>query len=241
MEEKTVHPLDGGRIDLAVYNEANAIFFCCQSELEEEEDYSELFGDRPQWTEAVASGRFLPLELYQDDCFNVRFVLGELTETEKSEWVGRVTTKLNIPSGALALSAGFEALYGEVDEENIHLVEVPEGAYRVTVYAYLPGVNGDWHLEEAGFEGDLEEWFNESRPGMEISQWLEARLNEEEDEEEGIEYVHFLVHLEPISDEDEVPFTLTEEGALQPETRIPDACPLGIETENLVETSEEGE
>jgi len=87
----------------------------------------------------LADGRAALMELVQDDSFNVRFVTGELTDQERAEWVGLVEWNLRIPSGTLALAAGF----GPDKDEAAHgacCVEVEPGDYRVAVYAYFPGV-----------------------------------------------------------------------------------------------------
>lgn len=143
---------------------------------------------------AVTDGRTVPVELVQDDSFNIRFVDEELTDQEQTEWVGKVEWNLRIPSGVLVLSTGLTP--GEEEpEEGTCLFDLAPGDYWVGVYSYFPGVNGSGCLRAAGNTETLGEWFRRSRPGETMPDWLLCRLAENPGSDPGYEAIweSFLV------------------------------------------------
>jgi hypothetical protein len=74
------------------------------------------------------------------------FVLGDLTEEEENQWVGKLSWKLNIPCGKLVLLCGgvdegelAHAISGDPPEEHYEIfqvIEVPPDEYLVEIYAY---------------------------------------------------------------------------------------------------------
>jgi hypothetical protein len=141
---------------------------------------------------AARNGWAVPVELVQDDSFNIRFVDEDLNGREQAEWVGKIEWNLRVPGGVLALQAGSEV---EVEEENTCRLEIPPGDYHVTIYAYFPGVNGLGCLRAAGNRQPFGQWFRRTRPEEEMSPWLTVRLAESPSEDPGHEqeWESFLV------------------------------------------------
>jgi hypothetical protein len=52
----------------------------------------------------VERGAMMPMSLYQDDGYLVRFLVGELNAQEESEWVARARWKLDVPCGRVLVS-----------------------------------------------------------------------------------------------------------------------------------------
>ena len=104
----------------------------------------------------VRRGAMKPMGLYQDDGYLVRFVLGELTEQEKSEWTGRVRWKLAVPCGQVLVSGTLSDDFADelteikaAEDRGSYMlgchVGVPPGEYLVEVYGYPPGdLSGSW-------------------------------------------------------------------------------------------------
>jgi hypothetical protein len=262
MAERTLVKLRAGRRDIAVYNEACA-FYLTSENLAGVAPSEELLDEPEKW---IRDGIFLPVELMQDDPFLCRVVVGRLRDDERQEWVGKLQWKLRIPDGVLVVAAGCEYVMGEFDPEDdywdefVHFIEVPPGDYKVTVYMYLPGINGEWVLECAGRDEQLGTWFRRSRPGQEMPPWLAFQAasdydtdpgHEEEWQEADFDALHeaaeqnqclgFLFHLEPLAAWDE----LTQMPALDhglfhaTEVQKPELFPLGIPGDEIVDPAKE--
>ena len=52
----------------------------------------------------VKRGAMMPMSLYQDDGYLVRFILGELSQQEQAEWTARALWKLDITCGEVFIS-----------------------------------------------------------------------------------------------------------------------------------------
>jgi hypothetical protein len=52
----------------------------------------------------VKRGAMMPMSLYQDDGYLVRFILGELSQQEQAEWTARAIWKLDISCGEVLVS-----------------------------------------------------------------------------------------------------------------------------------------
>src|SRR5262249_52065487 len=124
----------------------------------------------------------IPTELFQDDPFVIRLVVGgELTAQESEEWCGRLDWKLRVPDGDLVVCGGSEYVMEEWEGEEEYLgeyvrhVRIPRGDYKASLYMYLGGVNGRPCLQAArgGDEPDpLGEWFRRTRPKEAFPAWL---------------------------------------------------------------------
>ena len=52
----------------------------------------------------VKGGVMMPMSLYQDDGYLVRFILGELSQQEQAKWTARALWKLDISCGEVLIS-----------------------------------------------------------------------------------------------------------------------------------------
>lgn len=190
-------------------------------------------------------GAMMPVSLYQDDGYLVRFVLGDLTEEEKAEWTARVRWKLNVPCGKVLVSGvlddDFEDWISELTaaENNGEYflgsyVEVPAGEYLVEVYSYPPGdLSTGWgQIEEGGLfppmhgikrENPLK-YFQRTRPDEEPPDWIKNAYDFE------TQYINFITRLAPLDEELPLP-TFEEDGCIAWEFRKPEICPIGIKSD----------
>lgn len=241
---------EDGRLDLYVYNEATAWTLSSRKLIEDcpvSEDES--------WDAATSGGRLMAQTLYQDDAFHARIVLGELSEEEQHEWLGRASWWLQIPDGVLVLAAGGEFSWGWTEDfeedEFVHQVAVPPGRYRVDIYTTLTGVNGLWALERAGQKEALGTWWRRTRPDEPMPAWLQflllenlatdpghasewdgwssARHHALMDTVEKGAWIDWIVQLRPLQGEPPKKLPELDEGCFtEPELRIPERCPRGI-------------
>jgi len=191
--------------------------------------------------ELVGRGAMMPMSLYQDDGYTVRFVLGELTAPERDEWTARVRWMLDIPCGRIlvsgSLSEDFEYDIQEFARARHQgsyelgcYVEVPWGDYLVEVYGYPPGdLSGGWgrtaHAELFGTWPGIEaedpmSFFRRTRPGETAPVWISGGYD-------ATPYVDFVVRLVPLERTPPVP-TLEPNGCIEWEYRKPELCPLGL-------------
>jgi hypothetical protein len=189
----------------------------------------------------VERGAMMPMDLYQDDGYLVRFILGGLTEQEDAEWVARARSRLEVPCGQVLVSG---ILTPEFDREFASImpaeangsywagayVEVPPGSYRVEVYGYAPGdLSSGWGLitdpglfgKHPGIKPEKPiAYFRRTRPNETPPAWINNEF------EEG-SYVDFIVRLAPSTGDLPGP-DLEEGGMVKWEFRKPDICPQGI-------------
>lgn len=195
-------------------------------------------------SDLVARGILLPMSLYQDDGYYVRFVVGDLTEQEEAEWTAHVCWKLNVACGQVmvsgCLSEDFEDEVSEIEPAVPGgsywmgaYVEVPPGDYQVDVYSYPPGdLSAGWgHITDPSLYGKAPgiapenemEYFRRTRPEEELPAWLKEGYDE-------TPYVNFIIRLSPLASD--LPFPkLEEDGCLAWEFRKPEICPLGMRAE----------
>ena len=132
-----------------------------------------------QWNEAVADGTLIPIELVQDDGFDVRVIVNDaLSADEEAEWIDRLTWKLSIPDGRLVIAGGADYLCGDRDERDQVTVDVVPGDYRVDVYTHLYSINGAACLAKAGVrESGLKRYYLQTRPDqpmpLRVQRWLD--------------------------------------------------------------------
>src|SRR5688500_2595894 len=129
------------RTDLSIYNEACG--FSIHSKSMCGKTREELVEDTLFY---VRQGVVIPIQLVQDDPFTVRGLLGELSEAEEQEWVGKIEWKLKVPCGVLAIEGGLDPDTEDEPEEDdnkyVYFVDIPSGDYRVVVYTYFHSING---------------------------------------------------------------------------------------------------
>ncbi len=224
------------RIDLELYNEATAFALTSYKFVRSRQQCQCVLEDEREWERAVKEGRFLPIELRQDDAFVLRFVRGQLRAQEQEEWVGRMQGVLDVPDGKLVVTTGMDFLDdpGQIkDEESARLITVPPGKYLVTLYSYLCGINGQMDLHPPASDEQVLAWFQKARPGHTLPRWLEVWVGET-----GLmadtAWVDFLVQLEPYQ-QGAAPALLFKDRMLHAtEKRRPEKFPLGLPVENPV-------
>ncbi len=192
----------------------------------------------------VLRGAFLPMSLYQDDGYLVRFILGDLNEQEESEWVARVRHKLNVPCGEVIVSVvlddDFEYWFSEFvltgnngSYEMGSYVEIPSGEYLLEVYSYPPGdLSTGWgQIEKGGLfkssagitrENPLD-YFHRTRPNEEPPKWIKDEYDNE------TYYVNFIIRFAPLNEDLPIP-KFEEDICVEWEFRKPDICPIGIKS-----------
>lgn len=160
------------RAEVEIYNEATG--FVITSKSLAGRDLSEVEPSSDEWIALTQEGVFLPVQLVQDDGFNVRVIVDEpLSGDEEAQWVDHWAGTLLVPDGVLTISAGSEYLEGEEMEDYTEFVDVPPGAYRAELFTCIPGVNG-WYCLGAAEGGDepLGAYFRRTRPGERFPDWL---------------------------------------------------------------------
>lgn len=140
--------------------------------------------DESEIEELLRRGVCIPL-FFDGDCAldgETIFVLGDLTEQEEHDWIGRLSWKLNIPCGKFILLCGggdaeelADAISGKPPKPNYQIfqvIDVPPAEYLVEVYAYLASMTVQLSLDEYDDKGNLkenenlEQWYKTNRPGM---------------------------------------------------------------------------
>lgn len=205
------------------------------------------FGDlySADWKSLTFQGAIMMLSLYQDDGYTVRVVLGDLTPEEQTEWTAKAVWKLNLESGKMVVSGVCDEDLEEYLEDfppaesggNYQLgcfVEVPKGEYTATIYSYPPGdlSGGLMRIENPrlfrecfGKDADLKyekplEYFNRTRPFETPPAWVTDGFEE-------ADFLHFLIHLAPLSSDLKVP-DFEPDGCILWEYRKPPIFPVGI-------------
>ena len=193
----------------------------------------------------VLRGAMLPLSLYQDDGYSVRFVLGDLTAEEEAEWVARAVGKLDAACGEVLVSGiltpDFDREFQEIvpaEPDGSYwagaYVSVPPGQYRVEVYSYPPGdLSSGWGMitnaRSFGKHPALKpekapDYFKRTRPGEQPPPWIN------DEPEDGPLYVDFIVRLAPL-DGELPPLKFEDDVCVEWEFRKPETCPRGIRCE----------
>lgn len=198
---------------------------------------------------------FLAMNLYQDDGYRVRVIMGELNPQEQEEWVARVRWKLNLSCGAMVVSGILDADEEEFDDlpstndivEGDALqcyIQVKPGIYQVEIYSYAPGdlstawgqITGSGLFKpQAGIEAEsIKDYFTRTRKPEEISAWIAYEITENPDQKREFyqaavdaNYIDFVIRLSPIIDDLPLP-KIDNDGAVAWEFRKPEKCPLGI-------------
>lgn len=211
---------------------------------------TEFFGGRDGLKDLTLKGAILAMELYQDDGYGVRFVIGDLTDAEKSEWTSKVSWKLNLESGEMVVSGvcdedleDYMEDFGVCENDGNYelgcFVQVPKGIYQADIYGFPPGdLAGGWmRIEDKslfrqcfGKDSDLPfekpiDYFNRTRPNENPPKWI---IDGWEDKP----FLNFLIHLSPLEKEPKIP-KFEADGCLVWEFRKPEICPVGIQLEEV--------
>jgi hypothetical protein len=239
--------------DISVYNEATG--FSLHSRSMGGLDREALSDNLLQ---SVKDGLVIPIELVQDDPLSVRVVIGDLTEAEEAEWVGRIVWKLRIPCGSLAVEGGLDPRCTDEDDF-VQFIDIPAGDYRVEVLTYVHGVNGDYCISDFLKDEAMGTWFRRTRPDTPMPMWMKLGFSEEPELDPGheeewekfgeyldglsmkkydklvddIHLLDFIVRLTPLED-DTIELEIGEDGwfAIDTGARKPELCPLGINFES---------
>ena len=214
--------------------------------------------DQPNLKAAIIEQKaFLAMDLYQDDGYNVRVVMGDLNEQERDEWVARVRWRLDLSGGKMVVSGvlGEEEEFLEMSDaraiaqDNDCLecyVSVPPKEYQVEIYSYAPSdlstgwgqiVNPSLFKPTAGIVAEpLKDYFERTRPDTPMPAWIayEIALVENSDQQHKyydqaakLRYTDFVIRLSPVIEDLEPP-ELEAGGSVKWEFRKPDRCPLGL-------------
>ena len=197
------------------------------------------------------------MDLYQDDGYNVRVVMGELNEQEHEEWIARVRWHLDLSCGKMVVSGVLgeedefddmpdaKAIADDGDDCLQCYLPVPPHQYQVEVYSYAPRdlstgwgqiVDPDLFKPIQGIQPEpLKEYFERTRPNTPVPAWIGCEIEEDlerkqryyEAANDAPDFINFVVHLSPIL-EDLPPLELEEGGCVKWEFRKPDRCPLGL-------------
>lgn len=198
-------------------------------------------GDREEIREFLESGVCLPLAFPGDCAFDDAIVvIGELSESEEDEWIGRISSRLSVPCGQLVVLCGggdayeLEEALSRGGESELHTtIEVPPGDYRVDVYAYVSSMTVDFLLEEGE---PPSAWFERTRPQIRKPKWVRMWDEQGMAGQLGDELVSYILRLSPIGS------ALPDTPALDEdlgwagvfEARWPALCPLGIPRSELL-------
>lgn len=119
------------------------------SKLTTEEIADDLLQSSEGVTKLLKEGIAFPLsfagDCALDNCTTI--VMGELSEEEEKNWVGKITSKLKVPCGKVIILAGggdseyfYKAISGEKPHKDYIFydqVNMPEGDYLVELYCYI--------------------------------------------------------------------------------------------------------
>ncbi|MEZ0375013.1 MAG: hypothetical protein ACAI44_38355 [Candidatus Sericytochromatia bacterium] len=192
--------------------------------------------DPAQIRELLGRGIALPL-FFPGDCALDRamFVVGELTEQESTEWIGRISARLEVPYGKVVLIAGGGDLAGVTaalseqepggSGELCFQLEVPPGSYVIEILAYIGSMNVDFYFEDHPLP---QNWFELS--GDERPFWIEHFQHKGMlGDLDGTELVGYLIHLDPLVEAPPLPALVPEIGWCgEFEFREPKKCPHGL-------------
>jgi hypothetical protein len=206
---------------------------------------TDFFGGLGGLKDLTLKGSIMATSLYQDDGYNVRVVVGDLTDEEQSEWTAKAAWKLNIESGKMVVSGvcdedleeymkDFPIAENGGDYDLGCFVEIPKGEYAVTIYAYPPGdLSGGWMRIENprlfrecfGADANLQfekpmDYFTRTRPNEIPPAWVKDGYEE-------ADFLNFLIHLAPLTSDLKFP-EFEPDGCILWEFRKPDTCPKAI-------------
>jgi hypothetical protein len=195
----------------------------------------------------LQKGICLPL-FFPGDCAldNVVIVIGDLTDQEEREWIGRIQSKLEIPCGEFLLLGG-----GGVEddwEDAIAHFTAPDpdfmyfqkfkldpGSYLVEVYAFLGSMTVNFALDEVK-KKDWAKWFQlTDLDKAEYPDWFKFLQENEYIASEEFGLQEYLIRLSPLQKAPDIPETDEEvKWCCQFEIRPPASCPQGVLRSDLL-------
>lgn len=200
-------------------------------------------GDEAGVQNLLQQGVCLPL-FFPGDCAmdGAIALIGDLTQQESEEWIGRILSKLRVPCGKVVVVCGGgdgaeleDALTGRgFNDFNDYFesFEIPPGDYQVEIYAYISSMTVDLHFGE---DEPLEAWFDQTRPGVALPKWLEQFKAAGYMGPLSDELVSYLIRFVPLESDPPLPELIGGIGWCGIfEFRRPDQCPLGIERASIL-------
>lgn len=187
----------------------------------------------------VEAGVCLPI-CFPGDCAMDKaiIVFGELSSQEESEWIGKISSKLEIPCGKFIFQCGGgdpSDIEGSVSGSGMsgfcdyfQKFDVEPGTYAVDVFAYVSSVTGNFFLEEESPMQEWQNWFKSSRKGEDLPEWL-SEFDEYTMPGELEELVSYIVRLRPMTEALESQPEFDEElGWCIFKMRKPSLAPVGV-------------
>lgn len=180
--------------------------------------------------------RGICLPLYLDcDCAldNVVFVLGDLTEQEEAEWIGRLQMRLEIPCGEFMLMGGgleenFDVAVQHFEPPNFepfYKIKLKPGSYLVEVYAFI---------DSCPVNNAFREWLNTDPRDQ--PQWLSFFQEDGYVENEDIELLEHIIRLVPTDADTPIPQVRDDINCWVGDfiMRKPLQCPQGLQREEVI-------
>jgi hypothetical protein len=209
----------------------------------------------------VTGFKALLLELYGDDSMPVRIVVDEpLRKDEEAQWLARASWRIDASDGRLLVMGGFDPdvlswwkdeTGGDRDGRGVAVVDVPEGALRIDVYAHVGSNSGRQILSEGKVKPGRA--FRQNHPDRPFPLWLANMLDFSGEDDPGHEdlwrdmrasigsgalavdvsgraAIGFVVHVQRST---QAPGAGPESGwfAYDENARVPATFPLGLESE----------
>jgi hypothetical protein len=185
---------------------------------------------------------------FDADCvldLRTRFVVGDLSEEEESEWIARVQAPLSIPDGVFILVRGampedFEEI-GSDCKDGYVTVNVEPGEYVVEIYAFVGSYTVNELFYQAGdAEADLNEnapstnrlrdWWTNTRGEAPLPEWLGSWIEDGYVDNDKCGLLAYVIRL--IESDNKIPAPPQDEDyewwVTEFQTREPDKCPRGI-------------
>jgi hypothetical protein len=166
--------------------------------------------DEQEIKNLLRHGVCIPL-FFDGDCAldgSTVFVLGNLTEQEEHDWIGRLVWKLTIPCGKFVILCGggdaeelAYAISGNPPKQHYEIfqvIDVPPAEYLVEIYAYFSSMSVQLSLEEYDENWNLKE--NET-----LKQWYQMHRP-------GIAGIDYMIRLSPLQGEPALPRLVPEIG-----------------------------
>jgi hypothetical protein len=220
------------------------------SQFSPEQMVNKLQGEMDDIRQLLTTGVCLPL-FFPGDCAldKAIIVIGDLTEQQEREWLGRIQSKLHIPCGEFVLLGGggseenWEAVLNHFSPPNPHFmnfqkVRLAPGDYLVEVYAFLGSMNFNFELDDIGAKNwqrwlKLDEIDESKHPA-----WFKFLLENDYIDSEQFGLQEYIIRLSPLQESPPLP-ELDEElyWCSLYQYRQPQQCPKGILRSQLLKQS----
>ncbi|NOQ36613.1 MAG: hypothetical protein GQ569_12080 [Methylococcaceae bacterium] len=198
--------------------------------------------DKTVMQQLLKEGVCFPL-FFDGDCAldDVAIVIGDLSEKEEDEWIGRIQSKLEIPCGEFmvmggGMEEGFEDALPNDEAPDPHFTffqkfKVEAGTYLVEVYAFLSSMTVNFHWDELQERGEsIEEWCQLHHVAKkDYPEWMSFFSEEDYVDSEDFDLQEYIIRLTPLTQEVPLP-ELDEEYNWCGEFKIrrPEKCPQGL-------------